>query len=174
MSHAVPLTLTPAASSADGHPTAVRHPRRLGCPRLPLRHPADHRQAARTDRAELRPRRFADNWALGQVKADLDARTAGAAVPLLAWDFYELRRAWNQAKDQAAPWWRCSSKEVYAAGITDLVTALGPARTPRRAAAPAGQWGSFASRPAAATVAGSASPLARCVLSPTGATSSCR
>jgi putative transposase len=74
---------------------------------------------------------------LGQVKANLDARAADPPVPLLAWDFYELRRAWNQAKDQAAPWWRCSSKEVYAAGITDLVTALGPARTPRRAAAPA-------------------------------------
>jgi hypothetical protein len=59
------------------------------------------------------------------VKANLDASAADPAVPLLAWDFYELRRAWNQAKDQVAPWWRCSSKEVYAAGIADLVTAHG-------------------------------------------------
>jgi putative transposase len=29
-------------------------------------------------------RRFADNWALGQVKANLDARAADPAVPLLA------------------------------------------------------------------------------------------
>ena len=59
------------------------------------------------------------------VKANLNARAADSAVPLLAWDFYELRRVWNQAKGQVAPWWRCSSKDVYAAGIADLVTALG-------------------------------------------------
>jgi hypothetical protein len=102
-------------------------------------------------------RRFAYSWAWGQVKADLDARAADPAVPLLAWDFYELRRAWNQAKGRVAPWWR----------------RLGTGRTPRRGAVPAGQWGSSASKPAA-TVAGSASPPAQCVLSPTGATSSCR
>src|SRR5215218_5508929 len=81
-------------------------------------------------------RRFAYNWALGLVKANLDARAADPAVPLLAWDFYELRRAWNQAKDQVAPWWRCSSKEAYASGIADLVAALGnwsDARAGRRA-----------------------------------------
>jgi putative transposase len=75
------------------------------------------------------------------VKANLDARAADPAVPLLAWDFYELRRAWNQAKDQVAPWWRCSSKEVYAAGIADLVTALGSwsdAKAGRRAGRPVG------------------------------------
>jgi putative transposase len=69
-------------------------------------------------------RRFAYNWALAQVKANLDARTTDPAVPLLAWNFYELRRAWNQAKDAVAPWWRCSSKEAYASGIADLVVAL--------------------------------------------------
>jgi putative transposase len=44
-------------------------------------------------------------------------------VPL-AWNFYELRRAWNQAKHQVAPWWRACSKEAYASGIADLVAAL--------------------------------------------------
>ena len=86
-------------------------------------------------------RRFAYNWALGQVKANLDARAADPAVPLLAWNFYELRRAWNQAKDQVAPWWRCSSKEAYASGIADLVTALGTwsdARAGRRPGRPVG------------------------------------
>jgi putative transposase len=86
-------------------------------------------------------RRFAYNWALGQVKANLDAHAADPAVPLLAWDFYELRRAWNQAKDQVAPWWRCSSKEAYASGIADLVAALGTwsdAKAGRRAGRPVG------------------------------------
>jgi hypothetical protein len=69
-------------------------------------------------------RRYAYNWALGQVKANLDARTADPTVPPLAWNFYELRKAWNQAKHEVAPWWRCTSKEAYASGIADLVTGL--------------------------------------------------
>lgn len=69
-------------------------------------------------------RRFAYNWALAQIKANLDARAADPAIPRLAWDFYDLRRAWNQAKHQVAPWWRECSKEAYASGIADLVTAL--------------------------------------------------
>jgi putative transposase len=69
-------------------------------------------------------RRYAYNWALAQVKANLDARTADPAVVPLAWNFYELRRAWNQAKHQVAPWWRACSKEAYASGIADLVAAL--------------------------------------------------
>jgi putative transposase len=69
-------------------------------------------------------RRFAYNWALAQVKANLDAREADSSVPLLAWDLPSVRRAWNQAKDEVAPWWRCCSKEAYASGIADLVTGL--------------------------------------------------
>jgi putative transposase len=69
-------------------------------------------------------RRYAYNWALGQVRANLDARTADPTVPPLAWNFYELRKAWNQAKYEVAPWWRCTSKEAYASGIADLVTGL--------------------------------------------------
>jgi putative transposase len=69
-------------------------------------------------------RRFAHNWALAQVKASLDARAADPAVAQLPWDFYDLRRAWNQAKQEVAPWWRACSKEAYASGIADLVAAL--------------------------------------------------
>jgi putative transposase len=69
-------------------------------------------------------RRFAYNWALAQVKANLEARAADPAIVPLAWNFYELRRAWSQAKHQVAPWWRHCSKEAYACGIADLVTAL--------------------------------------------------
>jgi putative transposase len=69
-------------------------------------------------------RRFAYNWALAQVKANLDARAADPAVAPLAWNFYELRRTWNQAKHQVAPWWASCSKEAFASGIADLVQAL--------------------------------------------------
>ena len=69
-------------------------------------------------------RRYAYNWALAQVKANLDARAADPSVPPLAWNFYELRKAWNQAKQELAPWWRCTSKEAYASGIADLITGL--------------------------------------------------
>jgi putative transposase len=48
-------------------------------------------------------RRYAHNWALAQVKANLEARAANPAVPPLAWNFYELRKQWNQAKDEVAP-----------------------------------------------------------------------
>jgi putative transposase len=69
-------------------------------------------------------RRYAHNWALAQVKANLDARAADPSVPPLAWNFYELRKAWNQIKQEVAPWWRCTSKEAYASGIADLVAGL--------------------------------------------------
>jgi putative transposase len=69
-------------------------------------------------------RRFAHNWALAQVKANLDARAADPAVVPLRWSFYDLRRQWNQAKQEVAPWWRACSKEAYASGIADLVAAL--------------------------------------------------
>src|SRR6266536_1728470 len=55
-------------------------------------------------------RRHAHNWALEQVKANLEARRADPAVPPLAWNFYELRRTWNQTKHQVAPWWWACSK----------------------------------------------------------------
>jgi putative transposase len=69
-------------------------------------------------------RRFAYNWALAQVKANLDARAADPMVPALAWSLPAIRRDWNQAKGQVAPWWRQCSKEAYACGIADLVAAL--------------------------------------------------
>jgi putative transposase len=69
-------------------------------------------------------RRFAYNWALAQVKANLNARAADPAVAPLAWSFYDLRRTWNQSKQEVAPWWRACSKEAYASGIADLVAAL--------------------------------------------------
>jgi putative transposase len=69
-------------------------------------------------------RRYAYNWALAQVKANLDARGADPAVPALAWNLPVLRKRWNRAKHQVAPWWRSCSKEAYSSGIADLVAAL--------------------------------------------------
>jgi putative transposase len=70
-------------------------------------------------------RRFAYNWALAQVKANLDVRRADPTVAPLRWDLPTLRKAWNQAKNEVAPWWPDCSKDAYASGIADLVTALG-------------------------------------------------
>ena len=69
-------------------------------------------------------RRFAYNWALGQVKTNLDARAADPSVPPLAWTLPTLRKERNQAKAEVAPWWPCCSKEAYACGIADLLAAL--------------------------------------------------
>jgi hypothetical protein len=110
-------------------------------------------------------RRFAYNWALARVKANLDARAADPTVPALAWNIPTIRRDWNQAKHQVAPWWRQCSKEAYACGIADLVAALhnwAVQLMPNMAAAAASGWGSRGSRPDTVTAAGSASAPARC------------
>ena len=69
-------------------------------------------------------RRYAKNWAIAQVKADLDARRLDPAHRGVAWDFYALRNAWNQDKPTVAPWWPENCKEAYASGIADAATAL--------------------------------------------------
>ncbi|SRR6266540_26356 len=86
-------------------------------------------------------RRYAHNWALAQVKANLETRKADPTLPPLPWNFYDLRRTWNQAKHQVAPWWRACSKDAYASGIADLVQALRnwqDAKQGRRAGRPVG------------------------------------
>jgi hypothetical protein len=69
-------------------------------------------------------RRKAYNWALGQVKADLDARRADPAHVAVPWNLYALRKRWNAEKAVVAPWWAENSKEAYATGIADLCAAL--------------------------------------------------
>ena len=69
-------------------------------------------------------RRYAFNWALSQVKADMDARKRNPARQSVPWDFRALRNEWNRVKRDLAPWWADNSKEAYATGITDLVRAL--------------------------------------------------
>ncbi|KAA2251407.1 helix-turn-helix domain-containing protein, partial [Solihabitans fulvus] len=76
--------------------------------------------------------RYAFNWGLAQVKANLGQREAEKSydvtddqlTPSLSWSAYSLRAGWNQAKDTVAPWWSENSKEAYASGLANLATAL--------------------------------------------------
>jgi putative transposase len=92
-------------------------------------------------RSHFGARRFAYNWALGQVKDDMEARQADPEHGAVAWNLYALRQRWNQVKGGIAPWWAENSKEAYATGISDLCTALGnwkASRSGKRAGRPAG------------------------------------
>jgi putative transposase len=67
--------------------------------------------------------RFAYNWGVEVVTTRLDQRAAGQdeQVP---WTLPELRREWNRAKDEVAPWWAENSKEAYNSGLDALARAL--------------------------------------------------
>nr|WP_238350992.1 IS607 family element RNA-guided endonuclease TnpB [Kribbella shirazensis] len=76
--------------------------------------------------------RRAYNWGLGRVKAVMDQRAAEVTygvpaammTPPISWTMYSLRRDWNLAKNEVAPWWAEYSKEAYASGLTQLAAAL--------------------------------------------------
>jgi IS605 OrfB family transposase len=93
--------------------------------------------------------RVAFNWGLARVKAVLDQRAAertyGIAdadlTPSVGWNLPALRRAWNVAKGEVAPWWRECSKEAFNTGLDALARALGnwnDSRTGKRAGRRAG------------------------------------
>jgi IS605 OrfB family transposase len=67
--------------------------------------------------------RFAFNWGLALVKERLDRRAAGEDVRV-PWSLFDLRREWNQAKRDVAPWWPENSKEAYSSGLDGLARAL--------------------------------------------------
>jgi IS605 OrfB family transposase len=76
--------------------------------------------------------RKAFNWALALVKTQMDQRAAEKTyglvgdqlTPSVSWTMPSLRKAWNEAKGDVAPWWAENSKEAYAAGIRNLVRGL--------------------------------------------------
>ncbi|QBI54075.1 IS607 family element RNA-guided endonuclease TnpB [Streptomonospora litoralis] len=76
--------------------------------------------------------RFAYNWGLARVKANLTRRAAERTygldeadlTPGLNWSAYSLRKDWNTAKHEAAPWWGENSKEAYSCGLANLAQAL--------------------------------------------------
>lgn len=93
--------------------------------------------------------RVAFSWGLARVKANLAQREAersyGIAgeglTPAMSWSLYSLRKDWNAAREQAAPWWRECSKEAFSTGLDQLARALknwGDSRTGRRKGKPAG------------------------------------
>jgi putative transposase len=84
--------------------------------------------------------RFAYNWGLELVKQRLDACAAGQQVEV-PWTLPALRREWNRAKHQVAPWWAENSKEAYSSGLDGLARALknwADSRHGRRSGRPVG------------------------------------
>jgi transposase len=67
--------------------------------------------------------RVAYNCGLELVTARLAQRRAGEDVEM-PWTLPELRREWNRARDQVAPWWPENSKEAYDSGLNGLARAL--------------------------------------------------
>jgi putative transposase len=67
--------------------------------------------------------RFAFNWGLELVKQGLEARQTDPSVQV-PWTLPALRREWNQAKHEVAPWWQENSKEAYSSGLDGLARAL--------------------------------------------------
>ena len=76
--------------------------------------------------------RVAFNWGLGRVKANLGQREAEKSygitgddlTPSISWSLYSLRKEWNAAKDEVAPWWGECSKEAFSTGLDGLARAL--------------------------------------------------
>jgi len=84
--------------------------------------------------------RFSYNWGLELVTTRLAQRRAGQDVQL-PWTLAELRREWNRAKDEVAPWWPENSKEAYNSGLDALARALknwSDSRSGRRKGRPMG------------------------------------
>jgi putative transposase len=93
--------------------------------------------------------RVAFNWGLARVKAVMGQRAAESTygitgdglTPGISWSLYSLRKDWNAAKDQAAPWWGECSKEAFNTGLDQLARALknwGDSRKGKRKGKPAG------------------------------------
>jgi len=93
--------------------------------------------------------RVAYNWALARVKAVVAQRSAERTygvpedqlTPGLGWSLPALRRAWNAAKAEVAPWWVECSKEAFNTGLDGLargLTSWSDSRSGKRAGRPVG------------------------------------
>jgi putative transposase len=83
---------------------------------------------------------FAYNWGLELVTTRLDQRKTDPSVQV-PWTLPELRREWNRAKHEVAPWWQENSKEAYNSGLDGLARALrnwSDSRNGRRKGRPVG------------------------------------
>jgi putative transposase len=134
--------------------------------------PAEPDRAALV-RSHFGARRFAFNWGLAHVKADLDAKAADPGHESVGWDLASLRTVWNRAKHDAAPWWATNSKECYSAGLADLAQALRNWDHSRNGHRSGRRVGFRGSNPLAAILAGCDSAPAPCASKMTGARSRC-
>jgi transposase len=100
-------------------------------------------------RSHCRAARVAFNWGLAHVKAVIGQREAEATygirheglTPLVSWSLYSLRKDWNAAKGDVAPWWGLCSKEAFNTGLDNLARSLknwGDSRSGKRKGAPVG------------------------------------
>jgi putative transposase len=67
--------------------------------------------------------------------------TGDDLTPAISWFQYSLRKDWNTAKNEAAPWWGECSKEAFSTGLGQLARALknwGDSRNGKRKGKPAG------------------------------------
>ncbi len=103
--------------------------------------PNDHARSALASHAGAA--RFAYNWGRATVIERMDACRVLAALALrqgastdqaktwatelagpVPWSLAALRREWNQAKAEIAPWWAENSKEAYSSGLDALARGL--------------------------------------------------
>ena len=75
-------------------------------------------------RRDCGARRFACNWAVAQIKEAFGRGAGTGQHDHSVWSGWALRKRWNHAKADVAPWWAECSKEAYAGGIADAVTGL--------------------------------------------------
>jgi putative transposase len=76
--------------------------------------------------------RVAHNWALARVKAVMGQRAAERTYDVpdeqltesLSWSLPALRKTWNAAKADVAPWWPEVSKEAFNTGLDALARGL--------------------------------------------------
>src|SRR5438045_2592831 len=82
-------------------------------------------------RSHCGAQRFAFNWGLARVKANLGQREAERSygpeellTPAVSWSAWSLRKEFNAVKRDVAPWSAENSKEAYASGLANLAAAL--------------------------------------------------
>src|SRR5215218_9918831 len=107
--------MTEFSSIAGGRTAVVTHAFRFALDPTPRQREAlaSHCGAAR----------YAHNWRLALVKQRLDKRQTDPSIDV-PWTLSALRREWNRAKHEVAPWWAENSKEAYSSGLDGLARAL--------------------------------------------------
>jgi hypothetical protein len=128
--------------------------------------PGDERQRSLI-RSHFGARRFAKNWAIALVKADLEAKKRNPDHASVPWTLHALRTCWNQEKHEVAPWWAENSKECDAGSPTPQPCST-TGRSRSEVCARDEGWGSLASSPGGLGSIGSGSPPGPCASRMTG------